>query len=264
MKTASEFPPLVPRDAAGRIDLSAHTHVGTDPGVRDTTAIGCFANEPSDPPPGARFLFRYNEGPNSIVDRYALVEGGWIDVPFRAGDAVKSVSSSGGILPPGASVSVGGRRAGKSWFNQLWMEELAEAHRSEPYSLKLSKAQSDSIQATLDAEREQMAVDRAARKSPKVTLTYNFNPYESVFETLNDWVEQILPSDKPGIAAATKRAEPTPDPVVSVLGQQVAESELAAALEIVRAKNAPPPEPQAPRGPMFRDDRFDHRLGAWR
>lgn len=70
-------------------------------------------------------------------------------------------------------------------------------------------------------------------------------------------------SDRPGIAAmAAKTAQPAPEPVVSILGQQVAESELQAALNLIRQKNAPPAEKETPRGLLCVRD-FDHRLGAW-
>lgn len=77
-----------------------------------------------------------------------------------------------------------------------------------------------------------------------------------------DYANYIRGADLPGIAAmAAKAVQPTPEPVLSVLGQQVSESELAQALQLVRAKNASPVK-ETPRGLMTVAP-MDHRLGRW-
>lgn len=77
------------------------------------------------------------------------------------------------------------------------------------------------------------------------------------------FTEGVRTSDEPGIAAmAANAVQPAPEPVLSVLGQQVSESELAQALALIRQKSAPA-EKEAPRGLMCVRD-FDHRLGAWK
>ena len=111
-----------------------------------------------------------------------------------------------------------------------------------------------------EAERNRMwcAQERAARKSGKVTLTWRDDHL-----WIGGYVEGVQASDRSGIAAmAAKAVQPTPDPVVSVLGQQVAQSELTEALALIRQKNAPPAEKETPRGLLCVRD-FDRRLGAW-
>ncbi len=231
MKIASEFPPLIPR--------ASH-----------------------EPPAGARFLFRYNDAPASRVDRYALVEGGWIDVPVPGeGAAIKSASSTEGAMPAGATLSFGGRRFGKSWFAGEWLARQSRNFET----MWADEADDIPLPAWFQLKTEPAsAEDRAARKSPKVTVTFDFNPYEHLMQALVDWHDQVLPSDEPGIAAmAAKNVQPTPDPVVSISGEQVTESEIAQALQLLRGQNAPAVK-ETPRGLLCVREGFDHRLGAWR
>jgi hypothetical protein len=89
--------------------------------------------------------------------------------------------------------------------------------------------------------------------------------------TIQDFVADDLlkgvydrPSDLPGIAAmAAKSVKAAPEPVVSLRGEPVFADELAEALEIIRARKAPPDAKEAPRGLLCMPETFDHRLGAW-
>ena len=115
--------------------------------------------------------------------------------------------------------------------------------------------------------------DRAARKSGKVTLTLNVQAYGAgalleyvaeAFERSGRSLERICQSDFPGIAAdiAAKSVQPTPEPVLSIGGEQVTESEITRALALLRGQNAPAVK-ETPRGLLCVREGFDHRLGAW-
>lgn len=82
------------------------------------------------------------------------------------------------------------------------------------------------------------------------------------FSAFGSLVDYERASDLPGIAAmAAKNVQPLPEPVVSILGEQVAESELREALALIRAKSVAPVK-ETPRGLLCVRD-FDHRLGVW-
>jgi hypothetical protein len=72
----------------------------------------------------------------------------------------------------------------------------------------------------------------------------------------------IVESDEPGIAAmAAKAVQPTPEPVLSLGGEQGTAAEFAQALQAIRAKSAPPVK-ETPRG-LMTVAAMDHRLGRW-
>jgi hypothetical protein len=108
--------------------------------------------------------------------------------------------------------------------------------------------------------------DRVARKSGKVTLTVDASYMLAAVE--GGWGRDgfnhdfIRDNDRPGIAAmAAKNVQPTPEPVLSVGGEQVTEREIAQALALLRGQNAPAVK-ETPRG-LLTVAAMDHRLGRW-
>lgn len=63
-------------------------------------------------------------------------------------------------------------------------------------------------------------------------------------------------------AMATKNAQPAPEPILSIAGEQGTAAEFAAALQLVKARAAAPVK-ETPRGLLCMPETFDHRLGAW-
>jgi hypothetical protein len=75
------------------------------------------------------------------------------------------------------------------------------------------------------------------------------------------YANYIRASDITGICAMVKAklAKPAPEPVLSLAGEQGTAAEFAQALQLVRAKNAPPVK-ETPRG-LMTVAAMDHRLG---
>jgi hypothetical protein len=135
----------------------------------------------------------------------------------------------------------------RSWLNYdvLWVDECPEAENIP-------------------------AVPRVVHVGDSVVMTIDFDKGIPWFgrctplsdEVLADLLSDIRSSDIPGIAAmSAKNVQPTPEPVLSIGGEQATAAEFAAALQAIRGKSAPAVK-ETPRGLMVVRE-IDHRLGAW-
>ncbi len=107
-----------------------------------------------------------------------------------------------------------------------------------------------------------LGTESVNREDRSVSVAVSFNPYVFMRAVLADWQARVLDSDKPGIAAAAaKPVQPTPEPVLSVAGEQVTEREIAQALALLRGQNAPAVK-ETPRG-LGIVAAIDHRGGRW-
>jgi hypothetical protein len=216
-------------------------------------------------------IFGYDPGVGASTDSFfrsrrepvTLAEAAERDVQQRAhfqqlADAAKAEGKT--------YFSLGGRCSGKTiaqWckrgeYEHMWLDEAAEITLPTWLSLEAKPASSE---------------QRAARMSGIMTVTIDLpsaspaNRRSAIRtdENLADLLSNIRSSDAPGIAAmaakSAKSVKPTPEPILSIAGEQGTAAEFAEALLAIRAKNAPPVK-EAPRGLMVVAD-MDHRLGLW-
>lgn len=212
---------LTDRALAGT-ELASHIHIGMDPGVRETTAYGCLANGRN----GAGLVGYIGAGTEREW-RFTHTDG----TLFTKADPAR-----------GENYGV--------WAMKC-AEEAERARFAAFQNPCLLKGDFKIDVAPASAE------ERAARKAGRITLTWQDDPFWS-----GGYVEGVQASDRPGIAAmAAQNVQPTPEPVLSIAGEQVSEREIAQALQLLRGQSAPAVK-ETPRGLMCVRD-FDHRLGSW-